>query len=242
MPTIDELKKVRLAKLEALKKLGIDPYPANVTRTQTISDAIALDGKPVAVVGRLTGLRGHGKIIFADLSDESGKIQLVLKTDAIEEKIFNLTEQLDMGDFLAVQGEVGKTQAGEVSIFVSNFQLIAKSLRPLPDKWSGFKDVEERYRQRYVDLLVNPEVRKVFITRSKVVQFLRKFLDAHGFLEVETPVLQPIYGGASAKPFKTHHNALDFDLFLRISDELYLKRLIVAGFEKVYDLSSCFRN
>ncbi len=242
MPTIDELKRARLQKLEALKKNGIDPYPATVTRKQTISDAIALDGKAVAVAGRLTGLRGHGKIIFVDLADESGKIQLVLKTDAIEEKVFNLTEQLDMGDFLAVQGEVGKTQAGEISIFVSNFQLIAKSLRPLPDKWSGFKDVEERYRQRYVDLLVNPEVRKIFVTRSKVVQFLRKFLDTHGFLEVETPVLQPIYGGASAKPFKTHHNALDFDLFLRISDELYLKRLIVAGFEKVYEIGKDFRN
>lgn len=242
MATIDELKKIRLEKLKVLKKRGIDPYPATVKREQTIAEARSLDGKPVAVSGRILGLRGHGKIMFGDLCDEGGKIQVVFKSNEIALETFELLELVDIGDFLAVQGDVGKTQAGEISVFVKDFQLISKSLRPLPDQWSGFKDVEERYRQRYVDLLVNPDVRKVFVTRSKVVQFLRKFLDTNGFLEVETPILQPIYGGASAKPFKTHHNALDFDLFLRISDELYLKRLIVAGFEKVYEIGKDFRN
>ncbi|MBI4065354.1 lysine--tRNA ligase [Candidatus Gottesmanbacteria bacterium] len=242
MATIDELKKVRLEKLDALKKHGVDPYPSLVRRDHTIAQARSMDGKSVAVAGRVMGMRGHGKIMFGDLRDESGNIQIVFKSDEITLKTFKLLEFVDIGDFLAIQGYIGKTQVGEVSIFVSNFQIISKSLRPLPDQWSGFKDVEERYRQRYVDLLVNHDVRKVFVTRSKVVQFLRKFLDRNGFLEVETPILQPIYGGASAKPFKTHHNALDFDLFLRISDELYLKRLIVAGFEKVYEIGKDFRN
>ena len=242
MATIDELMKVRREKLEALKKRGIDPYPATVKREQSIAQARSMDGKPVAVAGRVMGLRGHGKIMFGDLRDESGKIQIVFKSNEIDVRTFELLELVDIGDFLAVQGEVGKTEAGEVSVFVKELQIITKSIRPLPDQWSGFKDVEERYRQRYVDLLVNSDVRHVFVTRSKVIRFLRTFLDTHGFLEVETPVLQPIYGGASAKPFVTHHNALDFDLYLRISDELYLKRLIVAGFEKVYEIGKDFRN
>ncbi len=242
MATIDELKKVRLEKLNALKKRGIDPYPATAKREQTIAQAVSMDGKHVVVAGRVRGLRGQGKIMFADIRDESGKIQAVFKSDDIASKTFELLEFIDIGDFISIQGNVGKTQAGELSVFVKDFQCITKSIRPLPDQWSGFKDIEERYRQRYMDLLVNPEVRKVFVTRTKIVQYLRKFLDASGFLEVETPVLQPIYGGASAKPFKTHHNALDFDLFLRISDELYLKRLIVAGFEKVYEIGKDFRN
>lgn len=242
MAAIDELKKVRLQKLEALKKAGVDPYPGKTLRDQTIKLARTMDGKAAAVAGRIVSLRGHGKIMFGDLRDESGKIQVVFKSDKISQASFKLLECFDIGDFLTVQGEVGKTEAGEVSIFVRDFQIITKSLRPLPSEWHGLKDMEERYRQRYVDLLVNPTVRDIILLRSRIITFLRNYLDQNGFLEVETPILQPIYGGASAKPFVTHHNALDFDLYLRISDELYLKRLIVAGFEKVYEIGKDFRN
>jgi len=242
MATIDLLRKERTRKLEALKKRGIDPYPATCRRDQMIGEARKMEGKSVAVAGRIMNVRGHGKLVFADLYDESGKIQVAFKADLLKKESFSLLSLIDVGDFLAVAGEVGETTAGEITVFADGFQLIAKSLRPLPDKWYGFKDVEERYRQRYVDLIINPEVKKIFITRTKVIKFLRNYLDNDGFFEVETPVLQPIYGGASAKPFITHHNALDTDLFLRISDELYLKRLIAGGFEKVYEVGKDFRN
>jgi lysyl-tRNA synthetase, class II len=242
MPTIDELKKVRMDKLERLKKLKVDAYPADVKRDHPIEQAREMDGKSVSVAGRIMGIRGHGKIVFTDLVDESGKIQVVLKSDDVSKEALALVDLLDIGDFIAIQGTVGKTKAGEVSIFAKNVQMLSKSIRPLPDQWHGLKDVEDRFRQRYVDLLVNPEVRNVFKIRTQIITYLRNYLDQNGFLEVETPVFQPIYGGASAKPFVTHHNALDCDLFLRISDELYLKRLVVGGFEKVYELSKDFRN
>jgi len=242
MPTLDELRQARLSKLKKLVSRGIAPYPAETGPKETITEARKKDGKVVTVTGRIMAIRGHGKIFFVDLKDSSDRMQIVCKADVMEASSFALMELLDMGDFIAVTGVVGKTQAGEVSVFGKTLRLLSKALRPLPSVWHGLTDIEERYRQRYVDLLMNKEVREVFETRAKVISYLRKFLDADGFIEVETPVLQPVYGGASAKPFVTHHNALDTDLYLRIAVELYLKRLIVGGFEKVYEIGKDFRN
>jgi lysyl-tRNA synthetase class 2 len=211
-----------------LQKLGVAGFPA-------------WEDKDWKLAGRITAIRGHGGMIFADLVNSSGKKQISFKKDNLE-KAWPVIELLDIGDFIAICGQDYKTQAGEPTVDVSDMALLTKSLRPLPSTWYGFSDVEERYRQRYVDLLMNPDVKKVFEARSKVVTLLRQKLDEVGFLEVETPVLQPLYGGATAKPFTTHHEALNVDLFLRISDELYLKRLIVGGFEKVYEISKDFRN
>ena len=236
------MREIRLKKLEKIRRLGIDPYPARCQRKQTIAQALKMMGKKVAVAGRIMAIRGHGGIQFFDLRDESGKIQLVFKKDQLPATSHKLRALLDIGDFIDAQGKVFKTQAGEISVLVDDFQLLAKSLRPLPAKWYGLKDIEERYRQRYVDLIMNPKVREIFRIRTKVLTELRNYFDSHGFMEVETPILQPIYGGALARPFITHHNALDIDLYLRISDELYLKRLIVGGFEKVYEVCKDFRN
>lgn len=242
MATIDELIKTRLDKLRALEKAGVNAYPSSVHRQQTIGEARQMDGKKVSVVGRITRMRGHGRILFWDVTDESGKIQAVLKSDETKKNAFDLTSLIDIGDFIAIQGSVGKTQAGELSVFVEDFQILTKTLRPLPDQWHGLKDVEERYRKRYLDMLFNPEVRERFLVRSAVIDAIRDFLTDKGFLEVETPTLQPVYGGGLAKPFVTHHNTLDSDFYLRISDEMYLKRLIVGGFEKVFEITKVFRN
>jgi len=239
---INDLQKQRLDKLAKIKELNINPYPQpNLSDKSTITDARESLDKSVLVAGRLMSLRGHGKILFADLHDQTGKIQLFFQEKILQDKM-SLTKLLDLGDIISVCGDVFKTQAGEITINVFKFEILAKNMRPLPEKWHGLQDIEERYRQRYVDLIVNPEVREVFKTRSKILTEMRHFLDDHGFLEVETPILQPVYGGASAKPFVTHHNVLDMDMYLRISDELYLKRLIVGGFEKVYEVSRDFRN
>jgi len=244
MPDIklNELQKQRLDKLAKIKSLKIDAYPQpNLADKNTVVQALKMLDKSVLVAGRLMSLRGHGKILFADLHDQTGKIQLFFQEKILASKM-DLTKLLDLGDIVSVSGDVFKTQAGEITINVSEFQILAKNMRPLPEKWHGLQDVEDRYRQRYVDLIVNPEVREVFKTRTKILSEMRHFLDDHGFLEVETPILQPVYGGASAKPFTTHHNVLDMDMYLRISNELYLKRLIVGGFEKVYEVSRDFRN
>ena len=239
---LNEVQKQRLEKLSRIKDLNLDPYPQpNLSDKNTISQANKSLDKKVLVAGRLMSLRGHGKILFADIQDQTDKIQLFFQKDVLKDDM-KLTKLLDIGDIISVSGKVFKTQAGQITIDVAKFEILAKNLRPLPEKWHGFKDVEERYRQRYVDLLVNPQVKKVFETRSKILTEMRRFLDDNGFMEVETPILQPVYGGASAKPFVTHHNVLDSDMYLRISDELYLKRLIVGGFEKVYEVSRDFRN
>ncbi len=241
---LDEIREERLKKLNQLKEAGVDPYPAtvqNASKRVSTKEAIASEGKKVVVAGRIRSLRPHGKIAFSDLEDESGKMQLFFSMQELPNQ-FDLLSNLDIGDFLQAEGEVFTTQAGQITVRVSSFQLLTKTLLPLPSAWHGFGDVEDRYRQRYLDLIMNPEVKKVFDTRHKVVRLLRRFMEDKGFVEVETPTLQPIYGGATAKPFTTHHNALNIGLFLRISDELYLKRLIAGGYEKIFEICKDFRN
>jgi lysyl-tRNA synthetase class 2 len=241
-PKLNELQRQRQEKLSKLKSLSSNIYPQpNLENKLSTIDAKEQMDKSVLVAGRLMSLRGHGKIMFADLQDRAGKIQLFFQEKTLADKMSD-TKLLDLGDIVSVSGTIFKTQAGEITINVEEFQILAKNIRPLPEKWHGLKDVEIAYRQRYVDLIVNPESRQVFETRTKVLSEMRRFLDDHGFMEVETPVLQPVYGGASAKPFTTHHNELDMEMYLRISNELYLKRLIVGGFEKVYEVSRDFRN
>lgn len=242
MPTINDLIKIRLKKVDELRKNGIDPYPSLVKRDQTIGQARQNDGKRVCIAGRIIGMRGHGKIFFWDIADESGKIQVVIKADICDSESLKLVQYTDIGDFISIEGNVGKTQAGELSVFAQSFQILTKTIRPLPDKWHGLKDVEERYRKRYLDTLLNSEVKKRLQTRSKIIDAVRDFLTDRDFIEVETPTLQPIYGGGLARPFKTHHNELDADFYLRISDEMYLKRMIVGGFEKVFEITKVFRN
>lgn len=240
---LESLQKERIKKLKNLKKLGINPYPAKFVRKNTISEALKLMGKKVTVAGRLRSIRPHGKITFADLEDVSNKIQLLFRQDAISGDKYDLLVNLDLGDFIGVVGEVIKTQAGETTVSVSDFTILAKSMRPLPSSWYGLKDIEERYRRRYVDMVMNPQVRKILETRSKITAALRNFLiNKKGYVEIENPVLQPIYGGTRARPFKTHHHSLDMNLYLRISNELYLKRLIVGGMEKVFEIGHTFRN
>lgn len=242
MDDVNKLVKARLEKLEKIKQLGIDPYPASVKRTHTVPDALISEGKTVAVAGRIVSFREHGNIAFANLKDERGKIQIFFQKKLLGPESYKNIKLLDIGDFIQVEGEVVKTIAGEISIAPVSWQLLTKSIRPIPSEWFGLKDTETRLRKRYLDLLMNPELHDAFRKKTLFWQTIRTFMVDKGFLEVETPVLQAIPGGADARPFITHHNAQDMDLYLRISLELPLKRLLVGGFEKVFEIGRIFRN
>ena len=244
---LSEILKVRREKLAALRAEGRDPFKEtrfDVTHhAQDIKDNFdALEGSEVRVAGRLMSKRGMGKVSFCDLQDKSGRIQLYARKDEMDEEEYNRFKKYDIGDIVGVEGEVFRTQRGEMSVRAKKITLLSKSLRPLPEKYHGLTDKEARYRQRYVDLIINPESKRNFEIRSKFVAFLRRYLDSLGFMEVETPVLSPIAGGANARPFITHHNTLDIDMYMRIATELHLKRLIVGGMERVYEVGRIFRN
>jgi lysyl-tRNA synthetase class 2 len=250
---LHELLQVRHDKMDQLREWGFDPFGKKFEQTDHAADVIAKFGEKskdeldaeqhvVTLAGRLMAKRAMGKASFAQLLDRSGQIQIYIRLDAIGEKLYKVFELSDIGDLVGVTGVVFKTKTGELSVKVQEFTFLTKSLRPLPEKFHGLKDVETRYRKRYVDLIVNPEVRETFITRSRILTSIRRYLDQLGFLEVETPTLHAIAGGAAARPFITHHNALDMQLYMRIAIELHLKRLIVGGLEKVYEIGRVYRN
>ncbi|MFZ3073681.1 MAG: lysine--tRNA ligase [Minisyncoccales bacterium] len=249
MANIEELRAARLKKLENLKKAGVWAYPIAANRTHTISDAfldwdrLIKDEKEIVLAGRMKSMRGHGGLSFVDVEDGSGKIQAFFKKDGLGEKSYQFfCDNFDIGDFIEVRGILFVTKRGEKTVDVRDYKMLSKSLLPLPEKWHGLQDTEERYRKRYLDLIFNDEIKQKFVVRTKVITAIREFLDKRGFMEVETPTLQTIYGGATAQPFKTHFNAYDMDVYLRIAPELFLKRLLVGGFEKVYEIGKCFRN
>ncbi len=266
---LNQVRRHRQDKLEAIRERGLEPYAYTYDRTHLAVDAVSLfdqaeqadaldengQAEGVSVAGRITRLQGHGKSAFADIEDRSGQVQIYFRKDVLGEEAFEVLDLLDLGDWIGAEGVLFRTRTGEVTVEVQNWTLLTKSLRPLPrgktetdaetgerSTFGGFTDKEARYRQRYADLAVNPEVRDVFRTRARIISELRNFLDGEDFLEVETPALQPLYGGAAARPFLTKHNALDRTLYLRIADELYLKRLIVGGLGRVYEICKDFRN
>jgi lysyl-tRNA synthetase class 2 len=252
MPGEDELIAQRLEKLQRIRARGADPYPPRVARTHTAEEAIAAfdaweqagtgdDAPQVSIAGRITARRDMGKAAFIDLTDGSGRMQAFFKRDVLGDA-FALLDDFDLGDFIAVTGPLLRTRAGEITVEAHAFEMLAKALRPPPEKWHGIEDTEIRYRQRYLDLMGNPAVRENFRTRARVIAWIRRFLDGRGFIEVDTPVLQPEAGGAAATPFVTHHRALDQDFYLRISLELHLKRLIIGGYDRVYEMGRIFRN
>ncbi len=252
MEEINELILQRKRKLQELKQEGIDPYGHPYEKTHDCQQLHELydewtperleEEKPTcSVAGRIVAWRSFGKAVFSHIQDSTGRIQVYFKKDVLKDR-FKLLKKFDIGDIIGISGHLFKTKTGELTVLVEDFEFLTKSLRPLPEKWHGLRDVELRYRQRYVDLIVNPQVREIFILRSRAIKFIRDFLEKEGFLEVETPMMHPIPGGAAARPFKTHHNALGIDLYLRIAPELYLKRLLVGGFEKVFELNKNFRN
>ena len=240
------IEEARLKKADELRALGFNPYPYKFNQThhakQIVENFEKMEGKKVGVAGRVMGLRSMGKLFFLDLVDVTGKIQVIAKTGTASEDAMKVLSLIDRGDIMGVEGTVIKSSRGEISIDTKDVTMLAKSLKTLPEKFHGLEDTDVRYRKRYLDLIFNPEVMNVFKTRAAIITYIRKFLDERNYTEVETPILQAVYGGGNAKPFTTYHNALDAKLFLRISNELYLKRLIIGGMERVYEFSKDFRN